>query len=229
MAVHWPTRLLWLGSMYEGRLRTFQADAHAHRRSCRLQLALAEAAGSPCQAANARLNLADAALMAGDLDESAALGQAAVDELRQLQLPYLQAIAAVNLVGAHVRRGDSQGALIDSSPPDQEGPVVRGPRLRSMSTSVGCPTHCWRSWWHWPLGWVSAWWRWPGVRPAAATGSLRCIADAQAVSANAAVGRRCEFAARGSGHWGWREQCRPRCNAITFWAAAASCRRRRPV
>ena len=38
----------------------------------------------------------------------------------------------------------------------------------------------------------------------------------------AAVGRRCDFAARGSGRPGWRKQCRPLCNAITSTALACA-------
>jgi predicted ATPase/DNA-binding winged helix-turn-helix (wHTH) protein/class 3 adenylate cyclase len=107
---HWPPRLLWLGASHRSKVHTYRGDAAAYRDSLRAELPLAERAGSPCQAANARLNLADAALMAGDLDEAITLGRAAVEEVRTLDLPQMLAVAQLNLFAVMVRKGDLQSA-----------------------------------------------------------------------------------------------------------------------
>ena len=106
----WPPRLLWLGASHRTKVHTFRGDALAYRTAVRAELHFAEQAGSPCQAANARLNLADAALMAGDWDDAIALGRAAVDEVRSLDLPQMLAVAQLNLCAALLRKGDMQSA-----------------------------------------------------------------------------------------------------------------------
>jgi predicted ATPase/DNA-binding winged helix-turn-helix (wHTH) protein len=101
---NWPPRLLWLGAHFEGRTRAFLGDWQLYRLRTRDSLKFAEMAGSPCQAVNARLNLADAALMAGDWGESVQLGETAVRELEYLGLDMLLAVARINLCAAHLRR-----------------------------------------------------------------------------------------------------------------------------
>ena len=101
---NWPPRLRWLGAHFEGRTRAFLGDWHLYRIRSRDCLKFAEMAGSPCQAANARLNLADAALMAGDWEESLLFGEAAILELEYLGLDLLLAAARINLCAAHLRR-----------------------------------------------------------------------------------------------------------------------------
>lgn len=108
----WPPRLRWLGAVYDGRFQAFAADPAATRASCRLQLDLATKAGSPCQAANARVNLADAAMIAGDWREAIDLCLVTLDELRPLNLPTLTATTALNLFASYLRVGDRPAALL---------------------------------------------------------------------------------------------------------------------
>jgi hypothetical protein len=107
----WPPRVRWLGAFHEGRVRAFGGDSAAARASCRVQLDLATRAGSPCQAANARVNLADAAMIAGDWREAIELCLVTLDELRPLNLPTLTATTALNLFASYLRVGDRVAAL----------------------------------------------------------------------------------------------------------------------
>ncbi|WP_280155477.1 winged helix-turn-helix domain-containing protein [Piscinibacter sp. XHJ-5] len=106
----WPPRLHWLAAEHCKEVAMYRGDADAYRAALREQLPLAEQAGSPCQAANVRTNLADAALMAGEFEESIALGRAAVAETRALGLPQMNAVAFLNLCAALVRHGDLASA-----------------------------------------------------------------------------------------------------------------------
>jgi predicted ATPase len=106
----WPPRLRWLGAFHATRVYGRLGNAGAHRSSIRSELEFAEQAGSPCQAASARVNLVDAALMAGNYDEAVALGSASVDELRTLNLPHMLSISLLNLCAALIRRRDLSSA-----------------------------------------------------------------------------------------------------------------------
>jgi tetratricopeptide (TPR) repeat protein len=114
-----PPRMHWFAANQRSRVHTYRGDAAAYRASVREELPFAEQAGSPCQAANARLNLADAAMMAGDWDDAIALGRKAVEEVRALDLPQMLAVGLLNLFAALMRKGDLQAAraaAIDALP-----------------------------------------------------------------------------------------------------------------
>ena len=115
----WPPRLHWLGANHRSRIELLRGDGNAYRECARAELPFAESAGSPCQAASVRVNLADAALMAGDWDEAVVLGRSASEELRRLSLPQLLAVSQVNLCAALMHKGEldlARGAALDALP-----------------------------------------------------------------------------------------------------------------
>jgi len=115
----WPPRLHWLGANHRSRIELLRGDGYAYRECARAELPFAESAGSPCQAASVRVNLADAALMAGDWDEAILLGRSASEELRRLNLPQLLAVSLVNLCAALMHKGEmdlAREAALDALP-----------------------------------------------------------------------------------------------------------------
>ncbi|WP_348273478.1 winged helix-turn-helix domain-containing protein [Piscinibacter sp. XHJ-5] len=106
----WSPRRHWLAASHRTRVHAYRADVVGYRASVRDELRYAELAASPCQAVNARLNLADAALMAGDWDEAIELGRRVVEEVRTLDLPQMTAVAQLNLFAALLGKGDLPSA-----------------------------------------------------------------------------------------------------------------------
>jgi predicted ATPase len=101
----WPLRrLVWRASASSG-VAIYQADGEAYRAASRLELQLADAAGAEGSAAWASLKLADAAQMAGALDEAVALGRSAVARLRSLRQPSNLGLALSNLCAATLLLG----------------------------------------------------------------------------------------------------------------------------
>jgi len=106
----WPfKRLMWGASVVAG-VCIHLGDAQGYRDASRRELVFAERAGADRAAAWARLKLADAALMAGDIAEAIELGRAAVDELRALDQPSNMGLALSNLCAALLLAGDRTGA-----------------------------------------------------------------------------------------------------------------------
>jgi predicted ATPase len=106
----WPPRLRMRGAAHAGSVYANQGDSAGYRRYGRAELALAEQAGAHRAAAWARLKLADAALMAGDVDEAVWLGREAVGELGALDQPSNLGLASSNLCAALLMAGDAAAA-----------------------------------------------------------------------------------------------------------------------
>lgn len=106
----WPPRRLMWGASAASGVAINRGDGQEYRRVTRKELELAERAGAERAAAWSRLKLADAALMAGDIDEAIALGEAAVQALRRLDQPSNLGLALGNLCAARLL-GDRPGAL----------------------------------------------------------------------------------------------------------------------
>jgi predicted ATPase/DNA-binding winged helix-turn-helix (wHTH) protein len=106
----WPTRRRMWGSSARAGVCIHLGDAEGYRAASRSELALAIEAGAVRAAAWARLKLADAALMAGAVDEAILLGQEVVGELRDLQQPSNLGLALSNLCAALLQRGDPERA-----------------------------------------------------------------------------------------------------------------------
>lgn len=98
----WPPRTRSLGAACANDICSLRGDLAGYRERGLAVLALAQQAGSVNRAAWARLNLADHALMAGNVIDAIALGQVAVAELRTLNLPTRLAWALANLCAAHL-------------------------------------------------------------------------------------------------------------------------------
>ena len=98
----WPPRIRLLGAACANDVYCLRGDLTRYRERGLAVLALAQQAGSVNGAAWARLDLADHALMAGEVADAIALGQAAVTELRALSLPARLAWALANLCAAHL-------------------------------------------------------------------------------------------------------------------------------
>jgi hypothetical protein len=97
-----------------------KSDAKGYREHCRDELALADRVGAERAAAAARLKLADAALMAGDVTEAIVLGEEAVKQLRSLDQPANLGLALSNLCSALVlirdRWGEATAAAREALP-----------------------------------------------------------------------------------------------------------------
>ncbi|MEO8739069.1 MAG: winged helix-turn-helix domain-containing protein [Casimicrobiaceae bacterium] len=106
----WPPRLRYFVAYSGGFVSIFRANADAYRASGKVTLALAEEAGAERAAGMARLALADATLMAGDVDEAVRLGREAVAVLRSLAQPSNLGIAMGNLASALMMKGDVASA-----------------------------------------------------------------------------------------------------------------------
>ena len=98
----WPVRRRMWGASARAGVCINRSDAAGYRENCRTELALADMLGAERTAAAARLKLADAALMAGDLEEAIALGEVAVQQLRALDQPANLGLALSNLASALV-------------------------------------------------------------------------------------------------------------------------------
>ena len=106
----WPARhRMWAAAARSG-LCIYRGDAEGYRSSTRIELALAEEAGAERAAAWARLKLADAALMAGELGEAITLGQACVTELRGMDQPSNLGLGLSNLCAALLLDGQDDVA-----------------------------------------------------------------------------------------------------------------------
>lgn len=88
-----------------------RGDATGYRVAGRMELDMAEQANADRAAAWARLKLADAALMADDLQEAIELGRSAVIQLRQLDQPSNLGLALSNLCAALLLNGQRAEAL----------------------------------------------------------------------------------------------------------------------
>jgi predicted ATPase/DNA-binding winged helix-turn-helix (wHTH) protein len=106
----WPARLRMRGAAHAAGASIHRNDPAGYRSASRRELALAIEAGAERAAAWARLKLADAALMAGDIDESITLGQAAVEELHALDQPSNLGLALSNLCAALLAAGEPNAA-----------------------------------------------------------------------------------------------------------------------
>ncbi len=106
----WPARLLWVGAIHRSMHFALRGEAQCLLASLRLELALAQRAGSPMQAANARAGLADAALMCGDASEAIRLGREVVAEARAVGRTLILVTCVANLFGALIAGGALQDA-----------------------------------------------------------------------------------------------------------------------
>lgn len=106
----WPPRFKWWEAEHHKHVAIHRGDSQAYRQALHEELHWAKLAGSPCQMVSARVNLADAALMDGDIEQSILLGRDAVAQLQPLGLPELQAVAMLNLCAALIRHGDHDEA-----------------------------------------------------------------------------------------------------------------------
>jgi tetratricopeptide (TPR) repeat protein len=105
-----PPRLRWALAVDASVVSIYQGDAVGFRRAAGLELALAEQAGADVAAAFARYRLADAAAMAGDVEEAITLGRAVVAEQRALVRGSRVHVALQNLCGALLMQGDLESA-----------------------------------------------------------------------------------------------------------------------
>jgi predicted ATPase/DNA-binding winged helix-turn-helix (wHTH) protein len=106
----WPPRRRMRGAEHAAAVCNYRGDAAGYRAHTRVELALAEQGGAPRTAAWARLKLADAALMAGDMDEAIALGEQAVAQLSALDQPSHLGLALSNLSEALLVAGQPSRA-----------------------------------------------------------------------------------------------------------------------
>ena len=106
----WPTRLLLMLPTHRGAVAMYAKDAAGYRLHRREVLRLAEQSGATRIADGARLGLGDAALLAEDYDEAAALSREVAELLRFRNVPFSRAIALENLSNALVHLGDLRGA-----------------------------------------------------------------------------------------------------------------------
>ena len=107
---NFPPRLRLFGAAYAGAVCGNRGDAAGYRRWSGIELELAGQAGASRAAAWARLKLADAALMAGDVGAAVEIGRASVDALRALQQPSNLGLASSNLCAALLMAGDLAAA-----------------------------------------------------------------------------------------------------------------------
>lgn len=107
---HWPVGLLLQVAENTHFIAQFRGDPVRCRQTANAELDLANKAGSDRYRALARSQLADAALMEGDLAKSIEIGQTAVGELRALDQPVRLVLALGNLCNAHLRAGDLAAA-----------------------------------------------------------------------------------------------------------------------
>lgn len=91
-------------------LGNYRKDAAAYRESLRETMRLAEEVGAEALVSVCRRSLADAALMAGDVDEAISLGRAAVADPRVRDRPRSLAVALSNLNAALLMAGELAAA-----------------------------------------------------------------------------------------------------------------------
>jgi predicted ATPase/class 3 adenylate cyclase/DNA-binding winged helix-turn-helix (wHTH) protein len=118
----WPPRLLMMVAQHRGAVAMYEKDAVGYRKYRREVLELAEQAGATRIANAARLGLGDAALLAQDYEEAAALSREVVDVQRFANVPFSRAIALENLSNALVHLGDLAGAVAAA---EEALPVMR--------------------------------------------------------------------------------------------------------
>jgi hypothetical protein len=91
-------------------LGNYRKDAAAYRESLREAMRLADEAGADGLVSGCRRSLADAALMAGDVAEAIALGQAVIIDPHVRNQPRSLAVALSNLNAALLMAGDLPAA-----------------------------------------------------------------------------------------------------------------------
>ena len=106
----WPPRLRHRFAYHASHTSCLLGDVEAYRVGVREELALAEAAGADYAASLARYRLADAALMAGDVEDATTLGYAVVEEQRTRFARSKLGAALSNLCGALLMRDDLEAA-----------------------------------------------------------------------------------------------------------------------
>ena len=106
----WPARLRWEGANAVNDVAVALGERDHYRERFEATLVLAEQAGALRCAARTRLNLADHALMAGDVDDAIAVGRVVIEELRRLDQPAALGWALSNLCAAYLTQGDDQAA-----------------------------------------------------------------------------------------------------------------------
>jgi hypothetical protein len=93
-------------------LGNYRNDGAAYRAGLRLSMQLSQKAGADAAVAGARRSLADAALMAGEVEEAVTLGRAAVADPRVRDRPRSLAVALSNLNAALLMAGNLSEARI---------------------------------------------------------------------------------------------------------------------
>ncbi|WP_127996308.1 winged helix-turn-helix domain-containing protein [Piscinibacter defluvii] len=108
----WPARLLWFGAIHRTFVAALRDDAPERLRWSSAELNYALRSGSPTQALNARLNVADATLMCGDAREAVRLGSECVADARAQGRTASLATGVTNLLGALVAAGELERAVV---------------------------------------------------------------------------------------------------------------------
>lgn len=107
----WPPRVRAVGPTYDLTLNMYRGDAAGFRLLALSCLKLCEQAGAVRDAAWQRHNIADAALMAGDLDEAIRLEIAVIGELRALNEDRRLSWALANVCAAYLMKRDTPASL----------------------------------------------------------------------------------------------------------------------
>ena len=107
----WPARVHWFGAVAENDVASGYGEYDHYHERFEATLLLAQQAGSRRGVARARLNLADHALMAGDVQKALDMGQAAINDLRALEQPAALGWALANLCAAHIAARNLDGAI----------------------------------------------------------------------------------------------------------------------
>ena len=110
----WPARLRWVGATAANDVSSLLDSSQSDRAGFLTTLSLAEEAGSERCSARTRLNFADRALAAGNLQEAIAVGASAIASLRRLGQPSSLGWALSNLCAAQLLAGD-HGAAKDAA------------------------------------------------------------------------------------------------------------------
>ena len=107
----WPARLRWSGANSRNDVASNLGEYAGYRQRCLAALALAQEAGDARRVARTRLNLADQALLAGDVDYAIETGRQVVAELCELDQPAALGWALSNLCAAYLVARDSASAI----------------------------------------------------------------------------------------------------------------------
>ncbi len=108
----WLPRMRAVGLMHELTLNIYRGDAAGIRPLAQSCLELFEEAGAVRDAAWQRHNIADAALMAGELDEAIRLENAVIAEMRALNDDRRLCFPLANLCAAYLMKGDTAASLV---------------------------------------------------------------------------------------------------------------------